>query len=178
MHQQVRSAVDDLVDRSGFVVDGIEDLETIRLDPLITAGWRPMVLLSAPIAILVVSLGFLAYLLLLAKRSGSEIGLLRTIGVSRIQISGVLVFENLLIFIIGISLGTWAGFEASSLMVSPLAIGENGESVVPPFQMLTNWSLMIPTYSAIAIVLFSALFILSRRIGRLNLGSITRTEAN
>ncbi len=178
MHQQVRSAVDELVNRSGFVVDGIEDLETIRLDPLITAGWRPMVLLSAPIAILVVSLGYLAYLLLLAKRSGSEIGLLRTIGVSRIQISGVLVFENLLIFIIGISLGTWAGFEASALMVSPLAIGENGESVVPPFQMLTNWSLMIPTYFAISIVLFTALFFLSRRIGRLNLGSITRTEAN
>ena len=107
-HEEVRTEVDEIVGRDGIVVDGVADLEELRLDPLVTAGWRPMVLLSPPVAVLVSALGYLAYLLLLSRRSGSEMGMLRTIGVSRGQFMGLLTFENVMIAGVGIGLGSWA----------------------------------------------------------------------
>ena len=177
-HEQVRAEVDEIVGRDGRVVDGVADLEELRLDPLVTAGWRPMVLLSPPVAVLVSALGYLAYLLLLSRRSGREMGMLRTTGVSRGQLMGLLAFENVMIAGIGIGLGSWAGFQASAMMVTPLVVTETGRAVVPPFHLLTNWALMAPTYAALAFVLAAALFILARSVWRINLGSITRLEAN
>lgn len=177
-HGEVRAEVDEIVGRDGVVVDGVADLETLRLDPLVTAGWRPMVLLSPPVAVLVSALGYLAYLLLLSRRSGREMGMLRTTGVSRGQLMGLLTFENVMIAGIGIGLGSWAGFQASAMMVTPLVVTETGRAVVPPFHLLTNWSLMAPTYAALALVLAAALFILARSVWRINLGSITRLETN
>ena len=177
-HEEVRAEVDEIVGRDGIVVDGVADLEELRLDPLVTAGWRPMVLLSPPVAVLVSALGYLAYLLLLSRRSGNEMGMLRTIGVSRGQLMGLLTFENVMIAGIGIGLGSWAGFQASAMMVTPLVVTETGRAVVPPFHLLTNWALMGPTYAALALVLAAALFILARSIWRIHLGSITRLEAN
>ena len=177
-HEEVRTEVDEIVGRDGIVVDGVADLEELRLDPLVTAGWRPMVLLSPPVAVLVSALGYLAYLLLLSRRSGSEMGMLRTIGVSRGQLMGLLTFENVMIAGVGIGLGSWAGFQASAMMVTPLVVTETGRAVVPPFHLLTNWALMGPTYAALALVLAASLFILARSIWRIHLGSITRLEAN
>ena len=177
-HEAVRVEVDEIVGRDGVVVDGVAELEELRLDPLVTAGWRPMVLLSPPVAVLVSALGYLAYLLLLSRRSGREMGMLRTTGVSRGQLMGLLTFENVMIAGIGIGLGSWAGFQASAMMVTPLVVTETGRAVVPPFHLLTNWALMGPTYAALALVLAAALFILARSIWRINLGSITRLEAN
>ena len=177
-HEQVRAEVDEIVGRDGRVVDGVADLEELRLDPLVTAGWRPMVLLSPPVAVLVSALGYLAYLLLLSRRSGREMGMLRTTGVSRGQLMGLLAFENVMIAGIGIGLGSWAGFQASAMMVTPLVVTETGRAVVPPFHLLTNWALMAPTYAALAFVLAAALLILARSVWRINLGSITRLEAN
>ena len=177
-HEEVRAEVDDIVGRDGNVVDGVAELESLRLDPLVTAGWRPMVLLSPPVAVLVSALGYLAYLLLLSRRSGSEMGLLRTIGVSRGQLMSLLAFENVLIAGVGIGLGSWAGFQASAMMVTPLVVTETGRAVVPPFHLLTNWALMGSTYAALALVLAAALLILGRSMRRIHLGSITRLEAN
>ena len=175
-HEEVRAEVDDIVGRDGVVVDGVAELEELRLDPLVTAGWRPMVLLSPPVAVLVSALGYLAYLLLLSRRS--EMGMLRTIGVSRGQLMGLLTFENVMIAGVGIGLGSWAGFQASAMMVTPLVVTETGRAVVPPFHMLTNWALMGPTYAALALVLAASLFILGRSVWRVHLASITRLEAN
>ena len=177
-HEEVRAEVDDIVGRDGVVVDGVAELEELRLDPLVTAGWRPMVLLSPPVAVLVSALGYLAYLLLLSRRSGNEMGMLRTIGVSRGQLMGLLSFENVMIAGVGIGLGSWAGFQASAMMVTPLVVTETGRAVVPPFHLLTNWALMGPTYAALALVLAAALVILARSVWRVHLASVTRLEAN
>ncbi len=175
-HQDVRAEVDEIVGRDGIVVDGVAELESIRLDPLVTAGWRPMALMSPLVVVLVVAFGYIAYLLLLSRQSGGEMGLLRTIGVSRAQLTALLIFENLLVAGVGIGLGSWAGFQASALMVTPLVVTETGEAVVPPFQMLTNWGLMGPTYAALAVVFAAAVIVLARGMGRLHLGNVTRLE--
>ena len=152
-------------------------LETSRLDPLGTAGWRPIVLVAPVIVVLVVAVGYIAYLLLFAAHSESEMGILRTFGLSRLQLVGLAGFEHLAIVSVGLGLGTWAGFQASKLIVDPLLITESGERVVPPYILLTSWDLMGPTYAALGVVLVGMLFVLVSTLSRVDLTHITRVEA-
>ena len=64
----------------------------------------------------------------------------------------------------------------SKLMVSPLAVTEKGEPVVPPFILTTDWSMMLPTYAALVAVFVTALFAVNRSILRLDLHKISRME--
>ena len=164
--------------RDGIVLDGVEKLEAIRLDPLVTAGWRPIVLMTPVIVVLVVAFGYVAYLLLFAAHNESEVGILKTFGLSRLQLLGLTGFEHLTVVSVGLGLGTWAGFQASKLIVDPLVITETGEQIVPPYILLTSWDLMGPTYAALGAVLVGMLFVLVRTLSRVDLTHITRMEAN
>lgn len=158
------------------VRDTASQLESVRLDPLAFAGWRATVLISLGIAVLAAAFGYATYLLLFADRSRSESGFLQSIGLSRQQLLGLLGFEHLTILAVGLGLGTWAGFQMSRLMVSSLAVTESGERVLPPFILVTDWSLMVPAYLAMVAVSFGALFVLNRGMGHLNLQTIARAS--
>ena len=88
----------------------------------------------------------------------------------------VLGFEHLAIAAIGVGLGTWAGFQMSRLIVSPLAVTEKGEPLIPPFILTTDWSMMLPAYGALAAIFLVALLAVNRSALHLDLQSISRTE--
>ena len=172
--QTVEGVVDELATLLVDLEDRASRLESVRLDPLASAGWRATVLFALGIVLLAGAFGYSAYLLLFANQSRSEVGFLESMGLSRGQLMGLLGFEHIAVAGIGLGLGTWAGFRMSSLMVSSLAVTESGEQVVPPFIVMTDWSLMLPTYTALIVVFLAALFVLNRSIGRLDLHTIAR----
>ena len=179
------SAVDgvrDMVLSLSGVADRVHDretlLESIRLDPMVTAGWRAMVLLSIGIIVFTAGLGYVTYLLSLARRSRIEMGLLRSLGLSHRQMTGLLSLEHLIVAIIGVGLGTWAGFQMSTLAVSSVAVTEDGQRVVPPFILMTDWSFMLPIYAALAAIFLATLYRLVHSMRHLDLQSIARTEGH
>ena len=133
-----------------------------------------MVVLAVAVALLAAALGYVGYLLLSARLSRAEIGFLEAMGLSRLQLTALLVFEHLAIVVVALGLGTWAGFRMSALTVSPLAVTNSGNPVVPPFLLVTNWELMTPVYVALAVILVAALLVLTRKSGRLDLQAIAR----
>ena len=177
-YASIRASVDDLVGKDGLVIDGVSDLNDIRSNPFITAGWKLLVLIIPPLVFLVAVFGYFAYLLLFHRRNVSEIGVLRTIGFSNNQMMNLIVFENLLIAFIGVGLGTWAGFQASFLMVSPIINSDAGGLVVPPFQIFTDWVPMGLIYFSIGVIVLGALLFLGRLVRYLDLGKITKIDIN
>ena len=173
-HDAVREGISEGIGRFGEINDGTEQLEALRMDPYITAGWKPMALLSPGIGVLAAAIGYVAYLLSFARRAAQEVGSLQSIGLSRMQLLGLLGFEHLTIAAIGLGLGSWAGFQMSRLMVSPLAVTETGDPVVPPFVLTTDWGLMLATLGALVAVLLAALVVLNRGIGHLDLHTMAR----
>ena len=151
-------------------------LDSIRLDPLITAGWKAMVLLSVGIVILTAGLGYVTYLLAFADRSRAEMGSLQSLGLSRLQTVGLVSLEHLVILVVGLGLGSWAGFQMSTLMVESVAVTENGAPVVPPFILTTDWSFMLPIYVILVGIFVVALLWLARSMLRLDLQEISRVE--
>ena len=156
------------------VEDGSQRLRALRLDPFSGAGWQAMVLVALGVALVAAAFGYGTYLLLFARRSRSEMGFLQSMGLSRRQLVGLLAFEHLAVAAIGLGLGTWAGFQVSELMVTPLAVTETGEKVVPPFILVTDWRFMAPAYGALVAVFLGSLFILTRSMSRLDLQTIAR----
>ena len=175
-HQTAKEAVSTSVRLTGEVHHMATELDSIRLDPLSTAGWRTMVLPTLSIVTLATGLGYLIYLLSFAGRRKGEMGFLQSLGLSRRQLMGLLGFEQLTIAGIGLGLGTWAGFQMSRLTVSPLAVTERGEQVVPPFILMTDWSFMLPTYGALVVIILASLFVLKHGMDGLDLHVISRAE--
>jgi hypothetical protein len=172
--EPVGQVLDGLTAMMVQVEDSTDQLESVRRDPFATAGWRAAVFLSLGVVLVSAAFGYASYLLSFAIRSRSEMGFLQAIGLSRSQLVGLLGFEHLTIAALGLGLGTWAGLYMSRLMVAPLAVTETGHAVVPPFILMTDWSLMLPTLVVVIGLFLVALVILGRSVERLDLNTIVR----
>ena len=174
------AAVRDFVLRLAPSPNNVHDkeslLSSVRLDPLVTAGWRAMVPLSLGIIVFTAGLGYVTYLFSFAGRSRSEMGFLRSLGLSRRQMMGLLGLEHLIIVTVGLGLGTWAGYQMSTAMVSSVAVTETGGRVTPPFTLVTDWSFMVVIYAAMIVIFAAALYALTRSMLRLDLRAISRSE--
>ena len=159
------------------IFDTDAELEGVRLDPLVTAGWRAMVVVSAAIIVVTVGLGYVTYLLAFFTRHRREIGFLRTLGLTRRQIVGLLGLEHIVVVLMGLGLGTWAGFQMSDLMVSAVSITERGRSVLPPFVLATDWGFMAPVYVALLLIFGVALAALVRGMLGVDVNEALRAEA-
>ena len=128
---------------------GLEDrLAAQDIDPLISAGWRTIVLVALGVILFISGLGYVVYLLAFADRSMGEMGSLRSLGFSRMQTIGLVGLEHMLVALIGLGVGTWAGFQMSRMMVASVAVTDSGGRVLPPFILTTNWLLMAPSTSS------------------------------
>ncbi len=159
-----------------LVHDRTRMLESVRLDPLITAGWRAMVLVTFAVIVFVSALGYITYLISFAGQSRAETGFLQALGLRRSQMTQLLSSEHLVVVAMGLGLGTIAGFAMSNIMVSALAVTEDGYPVVPPFILTTDWEFMVPIYGALVVTFVGALLWLARSVSRVNIHELSRME--
>lgn len=171
----VNSVVTRMVGRD-LVHDREQQLEQIRLDPLITAGWQAMVLLAMAIIIFTAGLGYVTYLLAFANRSRNEMGFLQSVGLSSRQMAGLLILEHFIIVAVGIGLGSGAGWLMSDLMVSSVAVTENGRQVVPPFILETDFRFLVPLYLILIGIFALAVYRLTRSMRNLDFHAISRMD--
>lgn len=171
----VNSVVTRMVGRD-LVHDREQQLEQVRLDPLITAGWQAMVLLAMAIIIFTAGLGYVTYLLAFANRSRNEMGFLQSVGLSSRQMAGLLMLEHFIIIAVGIGLGSGAGWLMSDLMVSSVAVTENGRQVVPPFILETDFRFLAPLYLVLISIFALAVYRLTRSMRNLDFHAISRME--
>ena len=147
-------------------------------DPLANMGWKLMVFISLSVIFITTSLGYIVYLLGYMVRYRSEMAFLKSFGLSRLQVLGLVGVENLVIIIIGISLGTWAGFQLSDVIVNSIAINEMGTRTVPPLITKTDWNILAVMYFGLFVFFITTSYILIRDTIHLNLSKITKMEAS
>ena len=118
-------------------------------------------------------LGYVAYLLSIGRRYRTEFGLLQAVGLSRRQLALLAGFEHLVILLIGMGLGTWAGLRMGALMVSSLVTPGSGPRAVPPVELATNWAQILPVYIAVLLIAGASLVVLNRRALQMDLRDIS-----
>ena len=159
------------------VSDTTAQREEIRRDPLQNAGWRALVFMALAVVLLSAIFGYVAYMLLVGESNEHEMGFLQSLGLSRLQLLGLLSFEHLTVVALGLGVGTWAGFQMSRLMVASVSFTESGQSAVPPFLLVTDWGLMAPAYAALCAVFLAAVLALIRRASGAEIKTTVRLEA-
>ena len=173
---EVNAIAHSLAPRSELVHSRMQMLEEIRLDPLITAGWRAMILIAIFVIVFAATLGYVTYLLSFSGQSRAEMGFLQALGFRHRQMTSLLIAEHLVVAAIGLVIGTAAGFFMSNIMVSAVAVTENGFPVVPPYILTTDWLFMGAIYVALTFIFVAALLWLARSVARVNLHEMTRME--
>ena len=145
-----------IYDREAMIAD-------MKDDPLAGAAWRGVLLIALLGVVLISSLGFLVYSYLSAQARQLDFAVLRAIGFSQRQIFGLLAFEQLIIIIFGLALGTITGERLNTIMMPFLQITEQGSKVLPPFILSIDWVTIGITFGILllAFVLTSFLLVLS-----------------
>ena len=173
---EVLQTVSRMVRARGSAI-GLEDrLAAQDIDPLISAGWRTIVLVALGVILFISGLGYVVYLLAFADRSMGEMGSLRSLGFSRMQTIGLVGLEHMLVALIGLGVGTWAGFQMSRMMVASVAVTDSGGRVLPPFILTTNWLLMAPLYVILLAIFATALLTFGGRVLSIDLRRLSRLE--
>tara|TARA_Y100000590_G_scaffold278529_1_gene312687 strand:+ start:21214 stop:24903 length:3690 start_codon:yes stop_codon:yes gene_type:complete len=160
------------------IYDKNSSLSSNELDPLVSGGWKSMVMVAIFVVIFTGALGYSTYLLSFSGRSNTQMASLRTLGLSRAQMMGLLYLENIVIFALGMGLGTWAGFQMSALMVDSVAVTETGNKVMPVFQIVTNWKIMWPVYGILTMIFVTAVLFMYRAVIKVDLPSMSRRVIN
>ena len=126
--------------RADKFYDRQEMLATQKSDPLVAAGWGGILLIAFIGVVLVSGLGFVVYAYLAARGRHLEFAVLRTLGFSWRQIISLVGFEQILVIGLGMGIGTLLGNQLSRIMMPFLQVTEKGETVVPPFVLVTDWN--------------------------------------
>ncbi len=175
-HELVIERVNSMSLSPGTIYDRLSQVETARLDPLTTAGWTSMVFVAVAIILVTIAIGYATYLLAFLDQSKGETGFLRSLGLSNGQLLGLLAFEHIAILLIGVLLGTWAGFQMSHLAVSSVVI-VTSDDVLPPYASVTDWGFLVPVYLGIIAIVAVSFVTLLRATRRIDLQTISRMEA-
>ncbi|MHB8574433.1 MAG: ABC transporter permease, partial [Dehalococcoidia bacterium] len=149
-------------------------LATQQRDPLVAASWEGILFLAFAAALLLTALGFVVYSYLTASARSLEFAVLRTMGLSTLQIIGVVSFEQLFVVLSGVLTGTILGLPLSRLMIGYMGITETGATVVPPFVSSVSWQAVVTSYLGIAVVLIAAVASLVFLYSRLSVSRVLR----
>jgi len=111
-------------------------------------------------AIFLTVLGFFLYSFFSFRRRFVELGVLRAIGLSSLQMTRFLAWELLFLIFTGITVGTGLGIAVSNLFIPYLQIGEGLMAQSPPFIVEISWEPLIPIYLLYGFLFLVALGIL------------------
>ena len=101
-------------------------------------------------------LGFLVYAVGSFQRRFIELGMLRAVGLSVLQMAGYLAGEQAMLILTGAGLGTGLGVWASSLFIPYFQVGADKTARVPPFVVHIAWSELGTIYAV-----FGAMFVVA-----------------
>ena len=143
---ELRAAVIEELDRPryslGEFFDREERLDDSGRDPLTTAGGSGILLVAFIAISLLLALAFLVSMAVSARQRRLEMALLRTVGVGNASILIQLFLEYAIIVGTGLVLGVILGNRISLLLLAYLEIDETGRTVLPPFQVETDWQIL------------------------------------
>ena len=170
--QAMKIALDSMFKYWGNVQHRESLLTSSRLNPMTTAGWNSMVVLVIATVISTVGFGYTTFLVASAKKIHAQLGILLSVGLSGRQLIKLVCFEHFTIVATGMAIGTLTGLQMSQLVVSLVSFTETGQEALPPFVLITNWSLMAPIYSALITMFLVTTFILIRKSSRIDRGML------
>lgn len=154
-----------------------QDLQQAEDNP-VTGGMRGLLLIGAVTAALLAVLGSLSQAVLAARQRTTQFAIFRTLGMTNRQLTGLLLGEQMVVYLFGLLGGTLLGLilttattpylTFSDTAVDPAAVG------VPGYVLVANWSSIGVFYGALIVAFVLALVIAARYAATIGLGKALR----
>ncbi len=112
-------------------------------------------------AALLTVLGFSLYALFSFRRRFIELGMLRAIGLSSMQMTVLLAAELAFIILAGLVIGTVLGVAASGLFIPYLQVGSGPEALIPPYLVSIAWPSIVRIWALFGLLFVGVLTVLA-----------------
>ena len=115
-------------------------------------------------AAVLTALGFLLYALFTFRRRQVELGVMRAMGMSPVQMAVYVVCELGFLLLLGAAVGTGLGVLASHIYIPTLQIGADVAARVPPYVVEIAWMEILRVYVLFGLLYLVALAVLVRSL--------------
>lgn len=120
-------------------------------------------------AALLTVLGFLLYALFSFRRRFIELGTLRAMGLSPMQMTTFLAWELAFLIFLGLVAGTFLGSLISEVFIPYLQVGADPRATTPPFQVQIAWEAIMRIYALFGLLFVVALSVLAGLLLRMKI---------
>ena len=158
----------------GRAIDVETDLAVARIDPLVLAGWRALLLIAFGAILVLSSLGFLVHAYISFRNRELQFALMRTMGFSTRQLVSLMWLEQALVIAVGMALGTWMGGRLGETVMPFLSHDERGGQALPPFVIEVGWQNLLVTYVAMGVIFTAIILGVIWFIRRMSLSRVLR----
>lgn len=153
------------------------DVESERIkfksDPL-TLGLRTVIFLGFSMTLLLSLVGFTTYFYMNARHRSSIYGILRSLGITTLQLYASLVIEQLILILSGLAIGIFLGLLLNDIILPGLPISFGGLPAIPPFIPYEDWDAIISMTFLLIIFFLITLAIGTFLLWRMKLHRILR----
>lgn len=156
-----------------FRADAVEQIIKQKNDPILQ-GMNGTLTLNFIVAGIISIIGFLIFWILSFKKRALNFSIFRAIGLSVSKITGMLVYEQLLITGAAIMAGISIGNLTSQIFIPMLQTIYNMEEKTLPFKMVTFFEDYLRLYLLSGLMLFSALAVLWRIVSLINISQVLK----
>ena len=176
--EDVQNTVSGALKDAGVSVRETHDAQAMvasRLDqPLVNAGWGSLLVLLFLAITLASASGLLLFSHLDANERQTEFALLRTLGISRVQMLTILWAGLSIMVLSGVALGTLLGWLLGASVLPLMEVAEAGERITPSLVFTADWQRLLISYAVLAAVALFAGLWLAWLTGRLQLHQVLR----
>ncbi len=134
-----------------------DDLDAIAADPTLQASGGGILLLAFVAVLGLSTLGFVVTLVLGAHGRALEFAVLRAVGSSSRQILRAMLLEWGVVLLLGGAIGILLGRRVAGVMLAFLDVTEDGDVVLPPFILETDWVTLGAGLTVLTVLVLGAL---------------------
>ena len=159
-------------------VTSVEDLEAAvdlaRRNPLAGGGWNGLTILSMAALTIAAAVAVGAYSVVSIQAGRIDLTLSEALGLTRMEVLLSLVFERIVVAVIGAAIGSSVGLWLGRWVLGFLDVTSDGTPVVPPMIVITSGGLAALVYACLAAALATAILATMASLRRLNAPDVLR----
>ena len=167
-NEQVSSQLQASYPYAAQVWDLDSERRSLKADALML-GLRSVTLLAYILTTVLSLVGFATHFYMNARLRETQFGILRSLGLSRGQLYGWLLLEQIIMILAGLTLGTLLGLLLNQLILPGLPISFGDRLAIPPFMPLENWTAVIKLYLTLLLAFIATLGIATGVLWRSNI---------
>ncbi len=156
----------------------LSDAQAANAANPVGAGIRGLLVVGAITAALLAVLGSVIQSLLATRQRATQLAILRTLGTARSQLTGLLLCEQVVVYLFGLIGGTLLGLLLTTATLPFLqfsdTLGDASRLGVPPYVLVYSPQGMLTFYGALLVAFAVALLVAAQYAARIGLGQALR----